>query len=223
MFFKECACLAEQHPDLASVFEKLDSQLGAMRTAEVIRSDDLASFLTIEPNQMRSALEMFSQVGVLDRVEMIECTYCQMPALRTDYQEGLDEDDEYRCTSCDRPLTNESIEFITTYRRGEKWQGTSNLRDGSGDAGLREASSSSISSNVALDDQGWYTHDRLAEIFNVGKDALRKRLDRFRAHKLDGWKKKDDRRPREAMYLYQLCAVKTIVEELRASSQRPAK
>ena len=51
----------------------------------------------------------------------------------------------------------------------------------------------------------------------------RQRLDRYRKHNFDGWKANDDRRPREAGYLYQLRAVKTVVEELRASSQRPAK
>src|SRR5260370_1111278 len=142
MFFTECASLAEQHPDLASVFEQLDSQLRAMGTAEVIRSDDLASFLNIDPNQMCSALEMFTREGVLLRVEMIECTYCQMAALRSEYQEALDEDDKYRCTSCDRRLTDKTIQIIRTYRRGEKWQEVSNISDGSGDTGLREASSS---------------------------------------------------------------------------------
>ena len=82
MFFTECARLAEQHPDLARVFEQLDSQLRAMGTAEVIRSDDLASFLNIDPNQMRSALDMFAREGVLLRAEMIECRYCQMAVLR---------------------------------------------------------------------------------------------------------------------------------------------
>ena len=74
-----------------------------------------------------------------------------------------------------------------------------------------------------LDEQAFYTHDRLAEVFNVGKDSLRKRLDRHRKNTVNGWKVNEDRRPREAKYLYQLRAVKTIVEELRASSQRPAK
>ena len=223
MFFTECARLAEQHPDLASVFERLDSQLRAMGTAEVIRPDDLASFLNIDPNQMRSALDMFAEEGVLRRVEMIECAYCQMAAFRSEYQEALIEDDEYRCTSCDRPLTDRTIQVITAYRRGEKWQEASNLRDGSGGVGLRESSPSSIPSNVMLDEQAFYTHDRLAEIFNVGKDSLRKRLDRYREHNLNGWKVNEDRRPREPKYLYQLRAVRNIVEELRASSQRPAK
>jgi hypothetical protein len=222
MFFTECARLAEQHPDLASVLEQLDARLRAMGTAEVIRYDDLASFLNVDPNQMRSVLDMFAQEGVLRRVEMIECAYCQMAALRSEYQEALDEDDEYRCTSCDRRLTEKTIHTITTYGRGEKWQEVSNLRDGSGDAGLRDASSPSTS-NVVLDEQAWYPYTRFAEVFNVDKEALRKRLDRYRKHNFDGWKANEDRRPREAGYLYQLRAVKTVVEELRASSQRPAK
>ena len=85
-----------------------------MGNAEVIRSGDLASFLNVDPNQMRSVLDMFAQEGVLRRVEMIECAYCQMAALRSEYQEALDEDDEYRCTSCDRRLTEKMIHTITT-------------------------------------------------------------------------------------------------------------
>ena len=92
-----------------------------MGTAEVIRPDDLASFLRIDPNQMRSALELFAQEGVLSRAEMIECSYCQMAAPRSDYQEALDDEDEYRCTSCDRPLTDRTMRIITAYQRGEKW------------------------------------------------------------------------------------------------------
>jgi len=122
MFLTECARLAEQYPNLAGVFEQIDSQLKAMGTAEVIRSDDLASFLNIDPNQIRSALDMLAKDGVLLRVEMIECRFCQMAAIRSEYEEALDEDDEYRCTSCDRPLTNRTIQIITAYRRGEKWR-----------------------------------------------------------------------------------------------------
>jgi len=119
-----------------------------MGTAEVIRADDLASYLTIDPNQMRSALGLFAQEGVLLRVEMIECTYCQMAVLRSEYEEALEEDGEYRCTSCDRPLTNWTIQVITTYRRGEKWQVENSLQE----VGIRNASLSSTT-EAALDDQ----------------------------------------------------------------------
>jgi hypothetical protein len=121
-----------------------------MGTPEVIRSDDLASFLNIDPNQMRSALDMFAQVGVLLRVEMIECAYCQMAAFRSDYQEALIEDDEYRCTSCDRPLTDRTIRVITAYRRGEKWQEAPNPSDGSGDAGLLDHAGIGVTPRTTL-------------------------------------------------------------------------
>lgn len=219
MFSKESAHLAEKHPALASAFERLDSQLNKMGTAEVIRSDDLASFLNIDPNQMRSALDMFAREGVLRRLEMVECMYCQMAVLRSEYQEALAEDDEYRCTSCDRPLTSRTIQIITAYRSGENWPKVSNPTDDLPDAALREASPS----NVAPDEEALYTHRRLAEIFKVEKEALRKRLERYRKDNLNGWKPNPDRRPREPKYLYELPAIKAIAENLRASSQRPAK
>lgn len=223
MFFTECARLAEQHPDLAAVFERIDSQFEAMGTAEVIRPDDLASFLNIDPNQIHSALQMLAQHGVLSRDEMIECPYCQMAALRSDFREALDEDGEYRCTSCDRPLTDKKIQMITTYRCGKKWQGASHPGGRRDDAGVRQSTATSVPSSAALDDFAWYTHDRLAEVFDVGKEALRKRLDRYRSRNMNGWKENEDRRPREPRYLYQLRAVRPIIEEFRASSQRPAK
>jgi DNA-directed RNA polymerase subunit RPC12/RpoP len=166
---------------------------------------------------------MLAQHGVLARDEMIECPYCQMAALRSDYREALDEDGEYRCTSCDRPLTDKVVQMITAYRCGKKWQEVCPPGGRRGDAGIRQSTLSSTPSNAAPDDYAWYTHDRLAEIFNVGKDALRKRLDRYRSRNMNGWKENEDRRPREPRYLYQLRAVRAIAEELRASSQRPAK
>jgi len=220
MFFTECARLAERHPDLANVFEQLDTQFQAMGTAEVIRSDDLASFLTIDPNQMRSALEMFAQEGVLLRVEMIECPYCQMVALRSEYQEALEEEDEYRCTSCDRPLPDKTIQIITVYRSGEKWPKVLDAGGpGNADAGLIETSHP----EVVPDQEALYPYQRLAEIFNVDKEALRKRLERFREGSLEGWIANTERHSREAKHFYRLGAVRAIIEDLRASSQRPAK
>jgi DNA-binding Xre family transcriptional regulator len=122
MFFTECARLAERQPDLATVFERLDSQFRDMGTAETIRPDDVASFLNLDPNQIRSALDLLVREGVLDRVQMIECSYCEMAAFWSDYQEVLEEDGEYRCTSCDRQLSDETIQIITAYRSGERWQ-----------------------------------------------------------------------------------------------------
>ncbi len=121
MFFTECARIAERHPDLASAAEKIDAQLRQMRTAEVIRVGDLASFLKLDPNQAGAVLEGLAEVGFLRPEEMVECVHCGMAVLRSDYDEALEEDDEYRCTSCDRPWEDGKVRAITTYRRGDKW------------------------------------------------------------------------------------------------------
>lgn len=78
-------------------------------------------------------------------------------------------------------------------------------------------------SGVVLDDQGWYPPSRIAEVFGVSKEALRKRLDKYRERNERGWKENEGRRPREAKYLYLLGEVRHIAEALRISSQRPAR
>jgi hypothetical protein len=121
MYFTECARLADRHPDLADLVTKIDAHLNNMGTAEVIRKADLASFLRADPNQVGSVLENLAQGGLLQAEEMVECTFCRMAVLRTDFEETREEDGEYACTSCDRLLTDRTVDLITTYRRGKMW------------------------------------------------------------------------------------------------------
>lgn len=215
MFFTECARLAERHPDLAAAVQKIDAQLHEMGTAEVIRVDDFASFVGIDPNQAAAVFEKLAYEKLLLAEEMVECADCGMAVLLLDYREALDEEDEFLCPSCDRPFTDKSINPITTYRSGEKWRDVSALRSGAGDASRHDVSTP--------DEHAWYTHVRLAEIFGVPKEALRRRLDRFRERNLNCWKDNEDRRIREPRYLYKLKDVRAIIDELRASGERPPK
>ncbi len=121
MFFTECANLAERHPNLASAVQKIDAQLREMCTAEVIRVGDLASFLGLDSNQTSAVLKGLAEAGILAVEEMVECSHCGMAVLRSDYDKTLEEDDEYRCTNCDRLWKNGRVQTITTYRRGDKW------------------------------------------------------------------------------------------------------
>lgn len=122
MYFAECARLAERHPDLAGAVEQVDAQLRKMRTAEVIRAGDLASFLGIDLNQVGSVLKELAQEGLLLAQEMVECAHCRMVVLCSEYRDLQYEEGEPRCTSCDRPFTDETAEVITTYRRGGRWK-----------------------------------------------------------------------------------------------------
>jgi len=211
MFFTECAHLAEQHPDLAKAVEQIDGQLSKFRANAVVRPQDMASFLAIDQNQVNAILGKLAQSGLLCAEDMIECPHCGMAAPRSDYQNQMDEDGEYRCTSCDTPLVQRSIRAITGFRRGAKWK----------DVPLPPGSPAKKSPQ--LDDNAWYAYSVLASTFSVNKDALRKRLKAFRGSHLNGWKENTDRRPREPKELYQLKAVKSIIEDLQASSERPAK
>jgi len=75
-----------------------------------------------------------------------------------------------------------------------------------------------------LDENALYTHARLAELFGLPEGALRKRLERYRQTNLDhGWEEIANRRVNEPKYRYELRAVKHIIEDMLASTERPAK
>jgi len=187
-----------------------------MRADGIIGAADLASILETDPNQITAVLEKLAREKLLLAEEMIECTCCGVAALRCEYEQQMEEEGEYRCTSCERLLDDMSVRAVTAYRRGEKWKNVP--------APLEDAAGETLSSPKMLDENAWYTPDHLARVSNVGKEALRKRLERFRKRSLDGWKENEDRRPREPKYLYQLKMVRPIIDELlRASSERPAK
>jgi hypothetical protein len=79
------------------------------------------------------------------------------------------------------------------------------------------------SPSADLDDDGWYIHSTLADHFGLGREALRKQLERWRKKHFDGWKENTDRRPREPKHLYQLSSVQHIIDKMLTSSERPAR
>lgn len=121
MYFTECENLVKQHPDLAGTIKRIDAQCEKMEAIKVLRAGDLASFLRLDTIQVLTVLDLLASVGVLHREAMIECAHCDMAALREDFDEAMEEEDEYRCTSCDRVLFNSTIREIVAFRRGGKW------------------------------------------------------------------------------------------------------
>lgn len=222
MSFTESVPLAERNPDLAPTAERVIAKLQELGTPATIRAGDMASFLDLDPNQVAAVLEDLAGTGFLCAEKMVECVHCGVAALRSDYDQAYEEDGEYRCTCCDRPLGSRTIQAVTTYRHGEKWP---EISGGSEVAEPEGAPSPSMPSNTTHDELAYYSPDRLAEIYGIrSKDALRMRLKRYRDQNLNGgWKDNKDRRPRESPYLYQLKDVKPILIELQASGQRSAK
>ena len=78
-----------------------------------------------------------------------------------------------------------------------------------------EGASCSAQSDVTLSDEAWVTVDTLAKFFECDMSPLRHKLDRWRKNNRDGWKEATDRKPREHRYLYQIRAVRSIIEARR--------
>jgi hypothetical protein len=168
-------------------------------------------------------LDLLTAEGLLRRVEMIECRYCEMAVDLVDYMDAMNEDDEYRCTSCDRVLRGEAAGKIVAYVPGE--MSSTPLDRKVVDRRVEPATPAAEVATLStpLDHDAWYTHDRIAKALGLNRELLRKRLDRFRRSNLDAWKVNDDRRPREPKYLYQPRRIRDILNALHASSERPAK
>ena len=67
----------------------------------------------------------------------------------------------------------------------------------------------------------------IAQLFSLPQDALEKRLQRYRRTNHNGWNQMSDPRSHEARYLYQLSAVRPIVDDMKrprkTSPKRPSK
>lgn len=90
------------------------------------------------------------------------------------------------------------------------------------DSGLTAAN---VSGGVkAASDKARMTCGELAELFGLQSQvsALRRRLERWRKHTDAGWIENPDATSREAKYLYEVEAVKPIIDQLLATQKRPA-
>jgi hypothetical protein len=72
-----------------------------------------------------------------------------------------------------------------------------------------------------IDDDSHFSPAKLAEVFGVPAEALRTRLNRWRQTHHDGWIENPERGPREPKYLYRVGSVRSIIEDLQATSERP--
>lgn len=71
---------------------------------------------------------------------------------------------------------------------------------------------------LPVDDDALMSPTKLAEVFGVNSDALRKRLERFRKNNHKGWIENTERKPKEAQFLYRVGTVRHIIKAKKASS-----
>lgn len=100
------------------------------------------------------------------------------------------------------------------------------FKPSAGEGGPADAPAASPTAPT-VDDESHFSPAKLAEVFGVPADALRTRLNRWRETHHDGWIENPERGPREPKYLYRVGSVRSIIEDLKATSEttsdRPAK
>lgn len=94
-----------------------------------------------------------------------------------------------------------------------------------------EATQRAVAAGPVEPIKGLFSPEQLAERYGLPADAVRKRLERYRKHNLDGWVENVERKPREPQYTYDHDAVKHVLDGMvsqrtrrtKTSSERPAK
>ena len=71
--------------------------------------------------------------------------------------------------------------------------------------------------------KGLFSPEQLAERYGLSADAVRKRLERYRQHNLDGWVENVERKPREPRFTYDHDAVKHVLDGMVSQRTRRTK
>jgi UDP-glucose 4-epimerase len=93
-----------------------------------------------------------------------------------------------------------------------------------GDLAIGEQNSEAAPGSGAstIPDEAMLEPRKIAEIFEIPYENLRKRLERRRKHDLNCCVENENHTSTEASYLYRIGSIRSIIEDLRTSSKRPA-
>ena len=97
------------------------------------------------------------------------------------------------------------------------------IRDGSGLAHAVQPERAKEELDIpSPDEDSHLSPARLAELFGLPPDPLRKRLARWRAGHDEGWIENSNRKTREAQFLYRVGSIRPVLEDMMRSAERPA-
>lgn len=103
MYFHESEAIAREHTDLRSVIEQIDSHLATIFNPAPLRPADFSSVICCDTNQVVSVFDLLAQREVLLAEGMVECDRCHNLMPVSDYDEAMADEDDFNCSSCNRP------------------------------------------------------------------------------------------------------------------------
>ena len=107
MFFKESETLANKHPDLRSLIEKIDKKLSESDASGVARIGDYAAFFGESSNRISGIFDGYVTENTLRRIHIVECQSCQTLSSAATYKVRLAEEESFDCSNCGQDLTTQ--------------------------------------------------------------------------------------------------------------------
>ena len=115
MYFHESEAIAREHRDLQRVVNQVDEMLATIFTSAPLRPADFSLKLACDTNQVIAIFDLLVGHEVLHCHEMVECERCQNLMSAAAFREACDDEDDFDCSSCGRPLRR-SVPVTSVYR-----------------------------------------------------------------------------------------------------------
>lgn len=120
MYFQESETIVRDHPDLHRTVELIDEQLSTIYSPAPLRPNDFSVVIGSDPNQVVSVFELLAGHGVLLPEEMVECERCHNLMSAAAFQQAMDDEDDFECSSCSRRFRRHTA-TITIFRMTAKF------------------------------------------------------------------------------------------------------
>jgi len=104
MYFQESEAIALEHPELVQVVEEIDGHLASIFTHAPLRPGDFACVISCDENQVVAVFDLLADREVLNADRSVECRQCQNLMPHVDFQQAVEDEDDFECTSCGRPF-----------------------------------------------------------------------------------------------------------------------
>ncbi len=96
------ARLASNYPHLSGVLTKLQVVLHRGSAGSLFDPHALSSKYG---EHAATVLELLAEEGVLGELDALKCPQCSMLVAASDYEEAMEEDEDYACSDCETDLS----------------------------------------------------------------------------------------------------------------------
>lgn len=126
MYYQECEHLANNYPGLKTIIYKIDEIIQSRGPGAVLDPEPLPNILREKESQTFGILKNLEKFGLLRKEIMARCPQCRNLMPLAEFNEAVEDEDEYTCSQCGLDIVKSGCEEASIYRITAKQQPPSN-------------------------------------------------------------------------------------------------